>query len=812
MTLKDPKVIIVGGSVAGLSLALMLERNGIDFVVLEGYPDIAPQVGASIGIVPNGLRILDQLGCSDQVIAAAEYPVKKVEFRDSKGKPFWSFKKFGQRMEERHGYPVVFLDRCTLIQILYDNIEQKDKILTSERVTSIENHPSHVSITTKSGKTFTGSILVGGDGIHSTVREKMWEEAKKSDPAWFDPSEKEALPVTWSCIFGISEGVPIEKGTMTSVFNEHFSYLIPSGPGNKTYWFLVNNLGKKVYGSEIPRFTKEEELVLAKQHWDDMITPTVRFSDLYESKISSVYTTLPEYVFKKWYYKRTITIGDAAHKIEPLTGQGGNSAIETAAALTNNIVAAMKLCPLQGLSTEDITSILEKTQSQREERMQSLLLGAHKRQRLECMESPLLKFIAKFVFPFIPEKTVLSAWVLTYAPATSLNMLPIPNKPRQIPYYDELVRTPSSRGKIGYLFYTAFVAMACIAYKMLFVAGKVNGTWDLVAKTLQNGLINNSGIDMELRESYTGITSIDKILRTLVTIFIPAIANNSNPEQPFQLLYFLLTVLPLMAIFTVEGYRQRNQWTLISSAGFWGILYQLRGIGCIAPLYFATSLFVSRNKTFLIETGRTVQVAQFILPALMMGYLIPTILLFLTWGDSDTPQVVIALWQPAPLVVSILTTVLSMASRMMFPSVTQKDDSPVDTESDLPHLRTLYQVTGTIAACAHTGLMLAGALSSEISLTRLLFPTDSFAPVKTLSEGVFVFFQNDLLLMTASCFLWCLASLWDLHRSGLPSFDMRVCFLGLIAAYVIVGPGATVAAVWFWREEAMSRKPGHFCK
>ncbi|KAJ5701737.1 hypothetical protein N7488_009285 [Penicillium malachiteum] len=812
MTLKDPKVIIVGGSVAGLSLALMLERNGIDFVVLEGYPDIAPQVGASIGIVPNGLRILDQLGCSDQVIAAAEYPVKKVEFRDSKGKAFWSFGKFGQYMEERHGYPVVFLDRCTLIQILYDHIKQKDRVLTSEPVVSIENHSSHVSVTTKAGKTFTGSILVGGDGIHSTVREKMWEEANKSDPTWFDPAEKEALPVTWSCIFGISEGVQIEKGTMSSVFNEHFSYLIPSGPRDKTYWFLVNNIGKKVYGSDIPRYTKEEELALVKQHWDDVITPTVRFSDLYKNKTNSVYTTLPEYVYKKWYYKRTITIGDAAHKLEPLTGQGGNSAIETAAALTNNIVAAMKLCPLQEISTEDVTSLLENTQSQREERMQSLLKAAHKRQRLDCMESPLLKFIANFVFPFVPEKTITSAWIPTYAPGTSLNMIPIPNKPRTIPYYDELLRAPSSRGKIGYLLYAVFLAMAFIGYKMLFVAGRVNGTFGLVAQAIQNGLIKDSGIDMELRQSYTGIESIDKILRTLVTIFIPAISNNVNPEQPFQLLYFLLTALPLIAIFTVEGYRQRNQWTLISSAGFWGILYQLRGIGCIAPLYFAASLFVSRNQTFFIDTGRTVPAAKFILPALVMGYLIPTILLFLTWGSSDTLQVVIALWQPAPLVVSILTTVLSMAARIIFPSATQQKDTPVDTESDLPHLRTLYQVTGTIAVCAHTGLMFAGALSSEISLTRLLFPTDSFAPGKTLSKGVFVFFQNDLLLVTAGCFLWCLTSLWDLHRSGLPSFDMSICFLGLIAAYVIVGPGATVAAVWFWREEAMSHKPGHLCK
>lgn len=60
-------MIIVGGSVAGLTLAHCLEQAGIDFVVLEAYGDIAPQVGASIGLLPNGIRILDQLRLWDPI-------------------------------------------------------------------------------------------------------------------------------------------------------------------------------------------------------------------------------------------------------------------------------------------------------------------------------------------------------------------------------------------------------------------------------------------------------------------------------------------------------------------------------------------------------------------------------------------------------------------------------------------------------------------------------------------------------------------------------------------------------------------------
>ena len=61
------RVIVVGGSVAGLSLAHCLQRAGIDYVVLEKRSEIAPQEGASVGIMPNGGCILDQLGLYSRV-------------------------------------------------------------------------------------------------------------------------------------------------------------------------------------------------------------------------------------------------------------------------------------------------------------------------------------------------------------------------------------------------------------------------------------------------------------------------------------------------------------------------------------------------------------------------------------------------------------------------------------------------------------------------------------------------------------------------------------------------------------------------
>ncbi|KAK7413086.1 hypothetical protein QQX98_008034 [Neonectria punicea] len=63
MASSDFKIVIAGGGIAGLVLANMLEKFDLDYVLLESHSEIAPPVGASIGMFPNGLRILDQLGC-----------------------------------------------------------------------------------------------------------------------------------------------------------------------------------------------------------------------------------------------------------------------------------------------------------------------------------------------------------------------------------------------------------------------------------------------------------------------------------------------------------------------------------------------------------------------------------------------------------------------------------------------------------------------------------------------------------------------------------------------------------------------------
>lgn len=86
------KVLICGGGVSGLSLALMLERLEIDYLVLEAYPEVTANVGAAVVLLPNGLRVLDQLGVYGSLKEQYDQgPVSNAKFFSPEGQVLGTF-------------------------------------------------------------------------------------------------------------------------------------------------------------------------------------------------------------------------------------------------------------------------------------------------------------------------------------------------------------------------------------------------------------------------------------------------------------------------------------------------------------------------------------------------------------------------------------------------------------------------------------------------------------------------------------------------------------------------------------------------
>lgn len=199
---------------------------------------------------------------------------------------------------------------------MYDKLKNKDQVLVNKRVQEVRLHSDKVEVLTTDGSTHTGDILIGADGVHSKVRSEMWRLADKLEPGWIPASEHtESAITTHKCMFGISVNKTYPADCTQSHMGPGFSYLTIGGPDDKVYWFLFVDMKQTYHLHNLPRFTKDDEAALAKEHAADVLTENFTFGDLYKSKTSSVLTAIPEYVFKKWHYDRIMTIGDASHKV-----------------------------------------------------------------------------------------------------------------------------------------------------------------------------------------------------------------------------------------------------------------------------------------------------------------------------------------------------------------------------------------------------------------------------------------------------------------------------------------------------------------
>ena len=96
------KVIVVGGGIAGMTLAKMLEKFNLDYLLLEAHEAIDAPMGAAIGLMPNGSFIMDQLGCYEAIKAAAQDgELEDSHIRDGNGKSLMSLKHMMYHEEKR---------------------------------------------------------------------------------------------------------------------------------------------------------------------------------------------------------------------------------------------------------------------------------------------------------------------------------------------------------------------------------------------------------------------------------------------------------------------------------------------------------------------------------------------------------------------------------------------------------------------------------------------------------------------------------------------------------------------------------------
>ena len=175
--MTDKKVIIAGGGIGGLTLALTLHQIGVPFLVLEKSGTMRP-LGVGINIQPNAVRELFDLGLTSEILDTIGVSAKEWALVGLNGKEVYAEKR---GLDAGYNWPQFAAHRGELLMLLYRTLIERagaESVMLDAKVVKYVKQPAgevDVSVRGSDGSRFqiSGSLLIGADGIHSAVRAQM---------------------------------------------------------------------------------------------------------------------------------------------------------------------------------------------------------------------------------------------------------------------------------------------------------------------------------------------------------------------------------------------------------------------------------------------------------------------------------------------------------------------------------------------------------------------------------------------------------------------------------------------------------------
>lgn len=217
--------------------------------------------------------------------------------------------------------------RPGFLELLYKQLPNHEtRVLGGKAFESMETTSEGVEVTCKDGSVYTGSIVVGADGVGSAVRKQMATKLNNSKLA-------EPWLTSYRGLFGWSsrrEG--IEDGTIYEMHGEKLTVQVIPADG-KSMFLVYQRLPLELKGST--RYSDDEKEAMATEVGDIYVSETVQFKDLWAEQKWSFCSGLEEGTAEKWFDERTVLVGDTVHKMTPNVGLGLNSGWQSAAVLTN---------------------------------------------------------------------------------------------------------------------------------------------------------------------------------------------------------------------------------------------------------------------------------------------------------------------------------------------------------------------------------------------------------------------------------------------------------------------------------------------
>jgi len=329
-------VIVVGAGIGGLSLALSLHQAGIKVRVYESVSNPAP-LGVGINLQPTAVRELTELGLGDE-LAKAGIALDRLGL----------FNKFGQLISEEprgllagYRWPQYAIHRGRLQMLLLRAVRDRigdENVRTSFRFLGFEQDGHRVAAMFRDTASATdmtshATILIGADGIHSTVRHALYPH--EGEPCL-------ARQILWR---GSVEAEPF-LGGHTQAIAGHLHQRIVAYPMAReprsekllTNWICQMTVPETDFPREDWSRRVSKEKVLAsfgiwRFPWLALPELIEQTSEIFE------FPLMDRDPLPRWAFGRVTLLGDAAHPMQPIGAQAGSQAIIDGRVLTAALVS-----------------------------------------------------------------------------------------------------------------------------------------------------------------------------------------------------------------------------------------------------------------------------------------------------------------------------------------------------------------------------------------------------------------------------------------------------------------------------------------